>query len=311
MGAEAREPARPGRTAAVVVHYRCLEETLACLESLERHAPALEVFLVENGSRDGSRKALEEAASAKAGLHLVFSGENRGFGGGCNLGIEAALEKRPDLEFLLLLNPDCLAERGFLEALEETARRRRAAITGAKILSADGERILYENGRIRPLTLAGSHAPAPEGMEEYETEFITGACMLVDAAFLRGGLRFDEEYFLYVEDMDFCLRARAMGGRLWVTRRARIRHALGGSQREDEIVPGGMRRKEIYFLARNKVRLARKWFTPGRRAAFLAVAFLLKPPAGALRFGSLRFLGPYFRGLLDGLAGRPSRAGGL
>ena len=293
-----------GRQAALVVHYRCLEETLGCLENLERHAPGLPVVVVENGSADGSRRVLEERLGGDERVRLVFSEANLGFGGGCNLGIEKALDQFPDLDYLLLLNPDCRVEEGFLEELLGTARRRPGAgIVGGLVLSGTGREVIYENGRIRPFTLTRCHVKAPEGVEEYETEFVTGAFMLVAGDLLRRGLRFEERYFLYVEDMDLCLRVKDFGRSLWVNRRAKVRHAGGGSQKEETPILGEMRPTEIYYLARNKVLFARKWLPPLHRTLFLATAVLLKPLAGVLRFGTVRFLPVYFRGLRDGLAG--------
>jgi len=54
-----------------------------------------------------------------------------------------------------------------------------------------------------------------------------------DADLLRSGLRFDERYFLYVEDLDFCAAVRARGRSLWVTQRATVRHADGGTRAAD------------------------------------------------------------------------------
>ncbi len=296
-----REGEKRAEAAVVVVHYRSPGPALACLENLQAHAGGTPVFLVENGSGDGSLEALRAGTGEMEDVRILASEKNLGFGGGCNLGVEKALESLPGLEYVLFLNPDTIVEEGFLEELLAAARRRKAGVTGGLVLSMDGREVLFENGRVRPFTLSRCHAPAPPGKEEYETEFVTGACMLVDAKLLRAGLRFDEKYFLYVEDLDFCRQVRSMGRSLWVTRRARVRHAGGGSQGGEREVLGGMREGEFYYLARNKVYFARKWLRPAEKAAFLFSAFVLKPLAGMVAYGKVGFLPGYYKALAEGL----------
>lgn len=160
----------------------------------------------------------------------------------------------------------------------------------------DGQSVLFENGRIRRYSLTRSHVQAPPGTGDVPTEFITGACMLLAADLLRSGLRFDEGYFLYVEDMDLCCAIAARGRTLWVARGATVRHEDGGTQPEPAVL-GHMRARQLTWLTAGKVRFARKWLTPWQRACFFLVATVIKPIAGVLAARSTAFLRPYFAGL--------------
>ncbi len=296
-------PASPDECAAVIVNYRSADLTIGCVNSLARTAPELNIFVVENGSEDDSREVL---TCGLDDAELIVSEKNLGFGGGCNLGIERALAN-PRVRYVLLVNPDAEAEPEMVAHLLETAARHpEAGIVGGRVLSMDGESVHYENGRFTWWSLASGHAPAPEGKDgkavEFDTEFITGALMLIDASLLRDGLAFDENYFLYVEDLDLCRQVRARGRTLRVTTKARLRHMDGGTQRGDGAILGNMRPLQLQCMTRGKVYFARKWLPWGQRLIALAVITIAKPLAGVVRFAAVRFLPLYFRAIREGFA---------
>lgn len=293
---------------AVIVHYRCLADLRTCVASLRTHTPELPVVIVENGSDDGSFAALTAEFQDSPGIHILESARNLGFGAGCNLGIESALARFPDLRHILLLNPDTVVTEGFLLAMQATAERHRAGIVGGHIVDLATGDTWFENGKIRPWTLTRCHVPARAGLREFETEFVTGALMLIDADMLRDGLRFDDTFFLYVEDMDLCAEVRARGRSLWVTIDAVIRHRGGGSQPESRPVLGNLRSAQLEQITRGKVYFARKRLPLMQRLVFLATALLLRPVLGlVVARGRCGFLRPYFRGLWQGLNLRTPR----
>ena len=291
-----------GGCAAVIVHWRDARDTERCVRSLRADAPGMTVVVVDNGSDDGSGAAVGRALADLTDVEVLRVAQNRGFGAGCNLGFECVLRDARRFERVLLVNPDAIVEAGAVAALVDVAERHPdAGIVGGNVLSIDGERILFESGRFRPRTLGRCQVRAPAGAREHEVSFVTGALMLIDAGLLRAGLRFDERYFLYVEDLDLCCQVRARGRSLWVTRAARIRHRDGGSQAGEPPVLGSMRARQLEHLARGKVILARKWLTRPQRLSFYALAFVLRPLGGLWLARGVGFLAPYFRGLFAGL----------
>lgn len=287
------------RCAAVVVHYRDAEATLRCLASLRRQDDALEVVLVDNASPDGSGRALADAVRAWPNVTLLTSWRNGGFGAGCNFAFAHAITRWPKLESVLLLNPDAELHDGALRELRDVmARRVDAGVVGCRIEDERGE-VWFENGRVPEWTLSGSHCAAP-AEDEFRTRFVTGACMLVRAELLRAGLRFDESFFLYCEDMDLCREVQSWGFELWITARAHATHRGGGSQPGAPVL-GELTAERLYWLTRAKVLFARKRLPLRKRLVFLAVAAICKPLVGALAQRSLRFVGPYLRALRDGL----------
>ena len=303
MTATATVGAAPLACATVVVHYRDAQQTLDCLASLAAQQPTPDVVVVDNGSPDGSGDQLARELGGRRGVQLLRTTVNRGFGAGCNRGITFALQQRPDLEHVLLLNPDAQLAPGALEALLTTSERHpEAGIVGCHIDDGDG-RTWFANGRLPRWTLSGFHCAAPSA-PEFRSEFVTGACMLLRADLLRSGLRFDESYFLYCEDADLCCEVLARGRQLWITQHARVRHLGGGSQPGPRVL-GEFTAERLYWLTRAKVIFARRRLGVVQQLAFLLVAFALKPLAGLLGSGSTRFLGPYYRGLVSGLRAKP------
>lgn len=291
--------------AVVIVNHDCAAATLRALRALWLDAPDVDAFVLDNSTDESELATLRAALDSRAEVTRV---PNRGFGAACNAGIERALATVTGLSHILLLNPDTVPERGALAHMLATfARYSGTGAVGGRLVSLDGSRVLFEHGRIRRYTLTRSHAPPPTSGAENETEFVTGACMLLAADLCRDGLRFDEGYFLYVEDMDLCCAIAARGRTLWINRDAVVRHAEGGTQRDAPVL-GAMRARQLYWATAGKVRFARKWLTTWQRACFWVVAIVLKPLAGIATAGNLRFLRPYFAGLRAGLrARRPHR----
>lgn len=276
----------------VIVNHGSAALTARSVASVRATAPGVTVLLVDNSTPTQAPTLRATVPDCE-----VLTVPNRGFGAACNAGIDAALAAQPQLTHVLLLNPDAVLESGCLDAMLTTwARQPDAGAVGARVLSMDGQSVLFENGRIRRYSLTRSHVQAPPGTGDVPTEFITGACMLLAADLLRSGLRFDEGYFLYVEDMDLCCAIAARGRTLWVARGATVRHEDGGTQPEPAVL-GHMRARQLTWLTAGKVRFARKWLTPWQRACFFLVATVIKPIAGVLAARSTAFLRPYFAGL--------------
>lgn len=201
------------RTAAVVVTFNGLKLLWANLESLQRQSlPFASVIVVDNGSDDGTGNSLRQ----RGGVEVVSSAQNRGFAGGANLGIRAAL-KDPSVDAVALINNDVTLETAWHEQAraalwsqasygscatcllkaEEPERVDTAGICWAKPGFADNDR----TGQSPP-TL---DAPPRE---------VFGACAaaaLYRRVFFESVGLFDESLFAYQEDVDLALRGQLAG----------------------------------------------------------------------------------------------------
>jgi GT2 family glycosyltransferase len=284
--------------AAVVVNWNNAALTTACVESLlaSRYAN-LRVIVVDNGSTDGSA---DEIAWRLPSAELLRSERNRGFAGGCNLGIRAALAG--GAEHVLLVNNDAFVAPAMLGELVATLiAEPQRGIAGPLIcyasepelvwyLADDERRWLPVPRRLGSGERASAIAPEPR-----RVGYVCGCGMLVRrAVFERAGL-LDERFFMYFEDADFCRRARAAGFVIWAVPRARMWHHVSRSAQR---VAGASRERvtmyRILFYRRHTAGLRRL-----AAAAFVAYA-ALRALAGDLRRGQRELLAPTLRGFVQG-----------
>lgn len=222
-----RIPGQPS-VAVIVLNWNGRTETLACLESLSRSDwPSLTTIVVDNGSSEDLEPHLSRRFSD---VVLVRNGTNLGFAGGMNRGIRTAVELSAD--YVLLLNndvevaPDTVAalvaaaaehpDAGIVSPLELFRDRR-------DVISSLGLRCNLNRGWQGPPLGRGEHDDGRfEGTIEVDSS--AGTAMLVPMAAVRSVGALDEDLFLYIEDVDFSLRMRAAGYRIYTALEARIWH---------------------------------------------------------------------------------------
>ena len=190
------------------------------------------VVVVDNGSTDGTVKLVED----RPGVRLVRS-TNVGYSGGLNRGVQEAGDGATSI---LILNPDLRLAPGAVPAMLAALRRPRIGIVAPKVFGEDGElhhSLRREPSLLRNTGLAFTGRPAlseyVSDPVEYElphvVDWALGAVLLMsrDCYDALGG--WDESYFLYSEETDFCLRARERGYLTWYEPSAQATHLGGGS----------------------------------------------------------------------------------
>jgi GT2 family glycosyltransferase len=271
----------------VVLNWNRCEETMACLASLGRaELGGATVVVVDNGSRDGTAEAVRARFPA---VRLIALAENRGFAGGCNAGIRAALDAGAGA--VLLLNNDTEVASDFLEPMIAVLNRRRwaAAVSGA-VFRADSREVLdcawleiyFGHGIVRR---RGVNALPGEGFDRIRRIGAgLGSCLLLRAAALRRIGLLDESYFAYHEEVDWCFRARRAGLAVYYQPYARVWHRGSTSTapasrpparrvraRRPELpnpIPVSWNPVRTYLGARNSVRFVRRHGSWLRRAYF-------------------------------------------
>jgi len=199
-----------------------------CLESLRRQTHArVEVVVADNGSTDGS---LELLARDYAEVRVLALGENRGFAGACNAGIEAA---RGDL--VVLLNNDTEADPQWLEEIAAAFERHpEAGIVASKMLLFDRRDTFHTAGdSYRVDGIPGNRGVWQKDVGQFEREeYVFSACG-GSAAYRRAMLEqvglLDEDFFYSCEDVDLAWRAQLAGWRCIYAPRAVVYHKLGGT----------------------------------------------------------------------------------
>ena len=206
--------------------YNQLALTRQCLEALFTAASTTtrDVWVVNNGSTDGTRAYLDSMANR---VHAIHRPENIGFAAACNQGAQAAHGR-----LLVFLNNDTVPHDGWLDALVSEA-------DAMPDIGAVGAKLLYPNGRVQHAGLAfGPHVfpyhiyrsadpAAPFVSRRRELQALTGACLLVPRGlFLELG-GFDTQFVNGLEDVDLCLRLGERGKRVVYCPQSVVTHYEG------------------------------------------------------------------------------------
>jgi N-acetylglucosaminyl-diphospho-decaprenol L-rhamnosyltransferase len=246
----------------VIVNYNAAADLTRCLESLHQSPPSIahEIVVVDNASSDGSAGAVR---SRWPNVRVIEQAVNAGFAAGTNVGIRAS---RSDL--LLFLNNDTIVPAGAIDTLVgRLAAYPGAAAAGPRLVDTDGRAELSFGQMISPLAelrqktigklYALQFAPTVQWIEratrqEAFVDWVSGACMLVSRADAEHVGLFDERYFLYTEDVDFCAALRARGRRILFAPASEVTHLRGRSR---ATVAGQMnaayRRSQIAFYEKH------------------------------------------------------------
>lgn len=227
----------------VIVTYRCADHLRACLDSLEvnRADVDMEVLVYDNASGD----ATAGVGAERSWVEMVELDENVGFGRANNMGFARATGRA-----VLALNPDTIVPPGALRAcLDALWARPGVGVLTPRLVDLEGNldrrckrgfptpwsSFCYFTGLDRHLTGPRSTRYTagwlPEDREG-DVESVTGAFMLMPAAALDEVGGFDEQFFMYAEDLDLCLRFIAHGWRVRYWPGATVVHVGAGSNVE-------------------------------------------------------------------------------
>ncbi len=226
-----------------IVNYNTRELLRACLASIHAHPPPgeFEVVVVDNASRDGSVEMVRECFPD---VHLIASPENLGYAAGNNLGL-AGSRARYDL----ILNSDIEVHAGCLERLLRFMEAHpEAGMCGARLILPDGtiqpsvateltlrkfatQQLLLDRTGLARYTFGEYWVDVSRVDRPLEVEQVTGACMFCRREAVDEVGPMDEQYWMYCEDSDWCLRFRARGWKLYYVPDATMLHVLGGSSR--------------------------------------------------------------------------------
>ena len=255
------------KIAIVVLNYNGKENTLACINSIKKLNKSnykVKLIVVDNASNDGSREALSKIKD----ITLVKNDKNLGYSGGNNIGIKHALSLGS--EYILILNNDTIVEKSLIINLINSAKK--GDIVSPKIYFAKGfefhknrykkedlgKVIWYAGGKIDWQNVIGIHIGVDEVdhgqfSKRLEINLATGACILIRRQVFEKIGFFDEKYFLYLEDMDFCVRAKRAGSKIIFEPKAILWHKNASSG------GGSGSGLQDYYISRNRLLFATKY----------------------------------------------------
>lgn len=238
-----------------------VEATLKCLETIARldyPKDRVTVLVVDNASRDQSSEIIQQSCP---GITVIQNVENKGYAGGNNVGIQAALALGPD--FILILNNDTILDPQMLKLSVSTlADEQAAGVVGPMVYHASEPEIIQSAGGIldlnwHPMHLAENQADIGQFSDSHLVDWLSGCALVTRAETIRQIGLFDERFFSYYEDLDWCLRVKAAGWEIVHVPRAKIWHT--GVQPNYQPEP-----YVTYYMARNKLLLLMKHHAPLR-----------------------------------------------
>ena len=248
----------------IMVSYMTGPALLEAVNAVVADPDIFELILVDNGNTQDARKRLSQFVSQHDHIRLLQGHGNIGFGRACNYGVQLARG-----EYLFFLNPDALIESGSARALANCGKTLTAPwVTGGMLRDVHGrEQRGGRRGALTPLSalisftplhkfsfLSSIHKedePLPTKPAAYPT--VSGACLMVDRASFESLGGFDEDFFLHVEDIDLCRRARENGGEVYFVPKATVMHYGSTSEvRRQKVEWEKLKGFTVYFAKHSK-----------------------------------------------------------
>lgn len=303
-----RERRKGGRVSVVIVGFRNVADVASCIEALGRSSYRdFDVVICENGGPAAYRDLVATLPTELPGgqsIRLLEASQNLGYAGGVNL----AITHSPEVDAWWILNPDTQVSATALEACVRRLQAGDCDAVGCTIQFPDGR--VQSHGGLWRTTLARavslgygtpSSRPVDRRVIERKQSYLNGACMMVSRRFVECVGLMREEYFLYCEEVEWFLRARARGLKLGYAPDARVLHEAGtttGSAQPFREMP----KTPIYLNERNRLLVTRDvnpWLLPVVSVTAFAMTF-----ARFARRGAWPQLGYALQGWAAGIAGR-------
>lgn len=255
----------------IILNWNRKKDTLECIKSVSKLLTSkfqLQILVVDNFSSDGSVEAIR--ALEFPNLEIIVNKKNLGFAEGNNVGIRYALSIKAD--YVLILNNDTIIDKNLLVHLVKVIKKdKRVAALSPKIYFAGGYEYhkdryhLKDLGRV--IWSAGGRIDwdnvycSNRGVDEVdkkqynqieEVDFATGSCIFLRSEALRQIGLFDWRYFMYLEDVDLCMRLKKKGWKILYVPKAFLWHKVAQSSK----IGGEL---NDYFITRNRLLFGLKY----------------------------------------------------
>lgn len=232
----------------VIVNYRTANLTINCLRALSTQISvcnSVQVVVVDNNSNDDSVALLNAAIAREhwsSWAALLPLDRNGGFAFGNNASIRATMAAAETVDYIMLLNPDTVAQPGAIKALLDFMNTHpNVGIAGGQLENADGS--TEESSHAFPSPLGELEAAARLGLLSrflkknppqptnltHSCDWVSGASMIIRRQVIEDIGLMDEGYFLYFEEVDYCRRAHLAGWECWYVPDSRVLHLEGAS----------------------------------------------------------------------------------
>ena len=291
------------RLAVIVLNWNGSDDAIECIESLTKQTLKPTIIIVDNNSSDNSVSVFEKYISThkKESIVLIKNPDNLGFAGGINTGLVYA--RKQGFEYIGVLNPDAIADKKWCRALvDELSSQPKCGIATGILQRRNGKTLDTTGDFYTTWGLPGprnrdepvENAPSKPG----EVFGATGGGAIYRAAIFDDIDMFDEDFFMYYEDVDLSFRAQLAGWKVRFTPKAIAYHKVGASSKK---VPG----LAVYNTFKNLPLVFIK-NVPGKLFWYIGLRFFLTYWlifASAVRHGNGW---PAFKGILASIIRKPA-----
>ncbi len=246
----------------IIVTYNSKADIARCLSSIIKYSSKDigKIIVVDNASQDATHDILQRFNDEQFKLDLVINNVNLGFSKANNQGITFS-----DSEYLLFLNPDTVLNMDVIGNLNNRMRENHAiGVIGPALLRPDGS-IQGGFGKMPTLQstifefIRSGRRWSPLGFakkinNDLETDWVSGGCLFSRTALVKTIGGFDENIFMYAEDVDLCLRIKELGYKVLYVPDQSIVHFGGSSQRQN-------REKSLIANIQSRMYILQKYYS--------------------------------------------------
>ncbi|MAQ43191.1 MAG: hypothetical protein CMG25_01715 [Candidatus Marinimicrobia bacterium] len=251
-----------------ILNWNGGEDLKNCIASLKSNKyKKLSITVIDNCSSDNSPSNLPDDIS------VIPLGENYGFSNGYNIGIKKSIKNED--EYIILLNYDTIVNSDFIDSIIENIKKQNSQkyIYGVKILYHSNQNIIwYAGGEVKLnkgiIRHVGIRAKKEKYINNYDTDYITGCCMIMHKDIFLKLNGFDDRFFMYNEDVDFCLRANSLGIKSKFLSKPEILHKVSAS------LGGNYSLKKIFMKIKSAFQLYNKYYSFHIAIIFMIMYFI-------------------------------------
>jgi len=254
---------------AIVLNYRHRKDSCECISALKKSdlGEKIDFILVDNSPTPYNKKFFKRKF---IGINYIPSSKNLGFAGGNNQGIKEALNKKA--EYILIINPDVTVSKKFFTPLLKNFTDNKVGIVAPAISHKQKDGIYFGfEGKVDWSLAKPEHRNLKknDSLKQVKAEFVTFACVIISAnTFKKAGL-LDDKYFMYFEDVDYCLTAGRKGIKSILDPSVVVEHRTSSSFSR----PTG----KLLISFKSHLRFINKWLRGSKKIKPFVNALLLYP----------------------------------
>lgn len=249
----------------IIVTFNSEKYIENCIDSIEKcdHSDlSINIIVIDNFSNDKTVTKLTRLSKKYENIKIIKNKKNTGFAYGVNQGIQ--LNRHAD--YFLLLNPDTRISKNAINELFYCMKRNNSGICGGSTIDFLGKNTgsyfrypnikvgIFDFTNLRKICNKDKwhkyfyYLDKKNNSNCFSVDVVTGGFMLIKNSTIKKIGLFDDSFFMYLEDVDYCIRAKKSGIKIFHSEKARIRHFGGGSSKNKDRI-----RHTSWLISRKKL----------------------------------------------------------